>query len=111
MLKKVTARMVSVAIAFLVFGIIDNGIMVTVGSSIDATLGQMFSISTMASAGFGNTFSDMVGIILGRYTEKTVHRIIPHDDTFQISKTKIVVAESVGIVIGCLIGMSPLLLF
>ena len=109
MIKKTAARMISVAIAFIVFGIIDNGIMVTVGSTIDVTLGQMLSISTMTSAGLGNTFSDAVGIILGRYTEKTIHRIIPHDDTFILSRTRIIVAETTGIILGCLIGMTPLI--
>jgi len=104
-------RMFSVATAFIVFGIIDNGIMILAGSSIDSTLSVVLGISTMASAGLGNTLSDMMGIILGRYTEKTVYNIFPVDTTTKLSNTRTVFSEALGIVVGCLIGMLPLLLF
>lgn len=108
MVKKTLSRMISVSVAFIVFGIIDNGIMVIAGSTIDHYLGTILSISTMASAGLGNTFSDVIGIIMGRYTEKNIHRILPHNGEV-LSTTKTIIAEAIGIFIGCLIGMSPLL--
>jgi len=100
--------MLSVSVAFLVFGIIDNGIMVMAGSTIDHFFGTIFSLSTMASAGLGNTLSDVIGIIMGRYTEKTIHRILPHNGE-SLSSLQTVTAESIGIFCGCIIGMSPLL--
>lgn len=102
--------MISVSIAFIVFGIIDNGLMIIAGSAIDHFFGSMLSISTMASAGFGNAISDFAGIIMGRYTENTIHRIFPHDNN-GLSNVQIIISESVGILLGCLIGMSPLLIF
>lgn len=93
---------------FLVFGIIDNGIMVMAGSTIDHFFGTIFSLSTMASAGLGNTLSDVIGIILGRYTEKSVHRVLPHNGE-SLTTTQTITAEAIGIFCGCIIGMSPLL--
>ena len=85
--------------------------MILAGSSIDSTLSGVLGISTMASAGLGNTLSDMMGIILGKYTEKTVYNIFPADTKTILSSTRTVFAEAIGIVLGCLIGMLPLLLF
>lgn len=101
-------RILSISIAFIVFGIIDNGIMVLAGSAIDHFISSKFGLSTMTSAGFGNTVSDVIGIIMGRYTEKTVHSILPRNDN-GLSNFKIITAEAIGICIGCIIGMSPLL--
>lgn len=104
-------RMLSVATAFIIFGIIDNGIMIIAGSSIDATLSTLLGISTMASAGVGNTISDVAGIVLGRYTERFVYKIIPPNENIILSKTRKTLSEGIGIGLGCLIGMLPLLFF
>ena len=51
-------------IGMVVFGIMDNGIMVIAGSSIDEYISS-FGYSTMLSAGIGNTFSDAIGVLSG----------------------------------------------
>ena len=60
-MNRTFSRMFSVASAFIIFGVIDNGVMVVSGSAIEDTLGKLLGISTMASAGLGNTLSDIVG--------------------------------------------------
>jgi chitinase len=100
--------MFSVASAFIVFGIIDNGVMVVSGSAIETALGKTFNLSTMASAGLGNTLSDIVGIVCGRYIEKRLFKGLTKD-TENMSPRTVVISETIGITLGCLIGMTPLL--
>lgn len=102
--------MFSVASAFIIFGIIDNGVMVVSGSAIENALGSAFGLSTMAAAGLGNTLSDIAGIVCGRYIEKRLFKTLSAD-TSMMSPTKVIISETIGITIGCLIGMLPLLLF
>jgi len=110
MLQRTISRMFSVAIVFIAFGIIDNGIMVTSGATIYHFFGKLFSISAIASAGIGNTISGAIGIAIGRYTEKSLHKIFPPDEE-KMSRSKIVLSEVIGIIIGCSIGMTPLIFF
>lgn len=100
--------MFSVASAFIIFGIIDNGVMVLSGSAIENYLGHLFGISTMASAGLGNTLSDIVGIVCGRYIEKIIFKYVKKEEG-ELTRFQIIFSEAVGITFGCLIGMSPLL--
>jgi len=93
----------------MVFGLVDNGIMILAGSAIDTYIGAAFGFSTMASAALGNTFSDAVGIATGRWTEHILHRALPVVVEKQLSKRQIIFAETVGIIIGCLLGMIPLI--
>ena len=101
--------MLTVAVAFVVFGIIDNGIMVIAGTAIDNMVGSVLGISTMASAGIGNTISDAIGIASGRLIEHQLHRIIPAVKHGELTKHQVMLSETIGIVVGCLIGMIPLL--
>ena len=73
-MKRTLTRMLSVSSAFIIFGIIDNGVMVVSGSAIEQALGTTFGLSTMASAGLGNTLSDIVGIVAGRHIEKKLFK-------------------------------------
>lgn len=107
-MRRTLSRIFSVASAFIIFGIIDNGVMVISGSAIEDTLGKMFGLSTMASAGFGNTLSDIVGIVCGRYIEKRLFRRLTKDID-SMSPNMVILSEAIGITIGCLIGMTPLL--
>lgn len=102
-------RMLTVSVAFIVFGIVDNGIMILAGSAIDSSIGVIFGLSTMASAALGNTLSDVVGITSGRWIEYKLHLIIPVVQTGALSKKQIVFSETIGIAVGCLLGMMPLL--
>lgn len=98
-----------VGVAFVVFGIIDNGIMVIAGDALDKSIGVALGVSAMFSAGIGNTISDAVGMMSGRWIEHQLHKVIPSVGPKELSKKQVIVAETVGIILGCLIGMFPLL--
>lgn len=102
--------MLSISIAFFVFGFIDNSIMVLAGDMIDSYLGAWFGISTMFAAGLGNTISDVIGILSGRYVERCVHNYFGKVDTSKMKHWQVVLSEGIGITIGCLFGLLPLLI-
>ena len=101
--------MFSVSCAFIIFGIIDNGVMVVSGSMIENLLGSWLGISTMAAAGLGNTLSDIIGIVCGRFIERKLYKVMPIDDSTKLTKSQETISEALGITVGCLIGMLPLL--
>merc|ERR1712194_271751 len=57
------------AIPMLVFGCIDNSIMIVGGDVVDDMIGSTFRLSTLACAGLANTFADVVGISIGNSVE------------------------------------------
>lgn len=98
------------------FGFADNFIMIIAGDAIDAHLGMKFGISTMAAAALGNLVSDVAGIGLGDLIEAGAARLgisIPAmaQETRNLLSTRMVKGASgvIGISIGCLLGMTPLL--
>uniref|UniRef100_A0A0K0FE32 Transmembrane protein 65 (inferred by orthology to a human protein) n=1 Tax=Strongyloides venezuelensis TaxID=75913 RepID=A0A0K0FE32_STRVS len=106
------------AIPFVGFGILDNMIMIIAGEYIDQQLGAIFTISTMAAAALGNTISDVSGVGLAHYVEVLVGKFgIKHPDLsadqLNSRKGRLIsnIARAVGLVIGCTIGMFPLLFF
>jgi len=102
--------MLSVMVAFIVFGFIDNAILVLVGLELDILLASTFSITnSMLAAGLGNTVSDAVGIATGRFVEKIIHKRIPPVKDGDLSKGQVILAEVIGIVVGCILGLAPLL--
>ncbi|KFD58854.1 hypothetical protein M514_00017 [Trichuris suis] len=103
---------------FIGFGIFDNVIMIVAGEYIDNEVGTLLGISTMAAAAIGNLISDIGGIGIGNYIELLVSKLgltAPLLSAKQL-RTKRVrwtinMGRIVGIVIGCFIGMFPLLFF
>ena len=98
------------------FGIADNAIMIVAGDRIDATLGVRFGFSTLAAAGLGNLLSDVCGISLGEVIEGWCVRLgleAPQLTAEQAAmrSTRMLKwgAGALGISIGCLVGMLPLL--
>ena len=100
---------------FVVFGVLDNGIMVIAGNHIDDMFGVMLGLSTMASAGLGNLISDVVGVRAAGSVEDGAERMLPDprltEAQAQNPKVRFVsnYAKIVGISLGCLIGLTPLL--
>ena len=92
-------RILLVTLAMTVFGFIDNAVMILVGDSIDKTIAQTFGFSMMASAGLGNTISDAFGAALGA--------MVPLGED-NLSLPWNILASVVGIMLGCLLGMIPL---
>lgn len=103
------------AIPFVGFGFLDNAIMIVAGDYIDSTIGITFGISTMAAAAIGNLISDCCGIGLAGYVEMLASKlgIDPRLTSAQlamaITKKTEYAGRAVGIIIGCLLGMIPLI--
>ena len=94
----------------------DNLVMIQAGEAIDASFGVIFSLSTMTAAGFGQCFSDVAGITCGGIVDATVaklnlprHNLTP--DQLELKQTRMftTLGGCVGVVTGCLLGMSCLL--
>ena len=94
----------------------DNFIMIVAGDRIDSTFGVALGITTLAAAGLGNLVSDVVGVGLGGVIEAASDRLgIPaakltrYQMKTRAVKITNVAASIVGIALGCLLGMVPLL--
>lgn len=105
------------SIPFVGFGFLDNAIMIAAGEYIDLTVGATLGITTMAAAGIGNMISDVFGIGLAGYVEVLASRLgIPEANLsaaqLNMKSTRIASygGRAAGIIIGCFIGMFPLLL-
>lgn len=103
---------------FIGFGILDNGIMIIAGEYIDLQLGIFLGISTMAAAALGNLVSDLAGVFTAGSIENTVEKfqsIQPNlaPDQFHLKQVRWTTSFSraIGITVGCLLGMIPLLFF
>lgn len=112
-------RLVSltVAIPFVGFGIMDNAILIIAGDAIDTSLGVLLGISTMCAAAIGNIVSDVAGVMMGTVIEDwcALYLNLPQPNLTQAQRTLRSVRYAgqfgcgAGIVIGCIIGMFPLL--
>ena len=105
------------AIPFLGFGFMDNAILIVAGDAIDTSLGVVLGISTMCAAAIGNIVSDVAGIMLGTVIEDMATQLnlpTPNLNAAQRQLRSVRFANQfgcgLGIVVGCIIGMFPLLL-
>lgn len=111
------ALILTTSIPFVGFGIMDNAILIIAGDAIDTSLGVLLGISTMCAAAIGNIISDVAGIMLGTVVEDfcAKYLLLPTPDltTAQRQLRSVRWANQfgcgLGIVIGCIIGMFPLL--
>ena len=101
------------AIPMIGFGFMDNLVMIQAGDAIDNTFGVALGISTMTAAGFGQCFSDVAGNISGGTVDAAVARLnLPHhhltEAQLDMRQTRIwrTLGACVGVVTGCLLGMS-----
>ena len=119
------------AIPFVGFGIMDNSILLLSGEAIDMYLGVKLGISTVCAAALGNIISDLAGVALGTVIEDAVNkwskkieqitngriRLPPMPKlTYEQRNLRSVrfstqMGCAVGLTIGCIIGMFPLLFF
>jgi len=104
-------------IPFIGFGIMDNSILIVAGDVIDQSLGVTLGLSTLCAAALGNIVSDVAGVGFGAVIEEFSHKYvklpIPQLTSAQrqLRVTRIMgqTGTMIGLVIGCLIGMFPLL--
>jgi hypothetical protein len=104
------------SLPFIGFGFLDNFVMILAGEYIDVTLGARLGISTMAAAALGNTISDMMGVGSAWYVETLAVRLgaeCPPLAKAQldmlISRIATNLGRCLGVMLGCLLGMLPLL--
>eukprot|EP00536_Pseudo-nitzschia_multiseries_P015738 jgi/Psemu1/218980/e_gw1.942.23.1 len=99
------------------FGIMDNVVMITAGGAIDSTIGVSLGISTMAAAGLGQCCSDVAGLTSGGIVDAAVsklnlpsHGLSPQQLDTKTARMSSLLGACVGVVTGCLLGMSVLFL-
>uniref|UniRef100_A0A9J2PZR7 Transmembrane protein 65 n=2 Tax=Ascaris TaxID=6251 RepID=A0A9J2PZR7_ASCLU len=103
---------------FIGFGFLDNFLMIVAAEYIEHSLGVLLAISTMAAAGLGHIVADVAGIGLSHYVQflasktRVKHPVLTAEQLNSPLARKIVnLARLVGLVLGCLIGMIPLLFY
>ncbi|XP_032309147.1 transmembrane protein 65 isoform X4 [Drosophila ananassae] len=103
------------AVPFIAFGFLDNFIMIIAGEYIELSVGQVVTLSTMATAGLGNTISDIMGITLATYVENGCQilglkqpMLTSAQFELKSSKRATSIGRIMGITVGCLLGMCPL---
>ena len=107
------------AIPFVGFGFFDNAIMICSGSYLETTFCTAWGLSAMAAAALGNTLSDVAGIQAGGWIERLASKMGHLKDpqlTLEQMKSRPVqrvtlMSSAVGMTIGCLLGMIPLLFY
>lgn len=105
------------ALPFVGFGFLDNFIMTMAGDEIDALFGARLGLSTLASAGLGNLLADVAGIGFANSIEQTVRKLKWAKDpgvsgaqaALSITKWTKALGASLGVMFGCLLGLTPLL--
>lgn len=104
------------AVPFVGFGLCDNVIMITVGEMLEHNIVFACGLTPMAAAGIGQMVSDASGITLQGFIERFADRLgLPHP-RLSIEQQRLPSVRSLalasrigGIVLGCGIGMFPLL--
>jgi Transmembrane protein 65 len=98
------------------FGFMDNIVMIQAGEAIDMSLGVAFGLSTLTAAGFGQCVSDVAGFTCGGIVDAGVSKLnLPHHNLspaqldLKVTRTWHTFGGCVGVVTGCLLGMTCLL--
>ncbi|XP_023941117.1 uncharacterized protein LOC112048015 [Bicyclus anynana] len=104
------------SIPFIGFGFLDNFIMIIAGDSIESSMSAYITLSTMAAAALGNTFSDVIGIGSSYYVERAAvllglgaPKLSPVQLDMPVSRRFSNMGRVLGITLGCFLGMTPLL--
>lgn len=98
------------------FGFMDNLVMIQAGEAIDMSIGVAFGLSTMTAAGFGQCVSDVAGFTSGGIVDAMVtrlnlpgHGLSPKQLDTKRARIFHTIGGCVGVVTGCLLGMTSLL--
>ena len=105
------------AVPMVGFGFMDNIIMIQAGDFIDATLGVKLGISTLMAAALGNVCSDSSGVLFGGVVERLSERLkltqpglTAAQARMGVVKRAATLGQLIGIICGCCLGMTNLLL-
>lgn len=98
------------------FGFMDNLVMIQAGDLIDNSIGVTFGLATLTSAAFGQIFSDVSGVLSGSTVETAASRLgLPKANLtvaqYALPRVKMAatMGQCIGVVLGCLLGMTSLL--
>eukprot|EP00891_Asterochloris_glomerata_P006582 jgi/Astpho2/6582/e_gw1.00101.178.1_t len=91
--------------------------MLIAGEEIDATFGERLGLSTLAAAGLGNLVSDVAGLALAERLEVLAVKLgwspriamTTQQKALTITRAARTGGQMIGISVGCLAGMVPLL--
>ena len=86
-----------------VFGFIDNAGLWFGMDALDPFLNKIKGVGELTKAGLGNTFSDAVGSFAGTFAGIIIRSKLISKDEENIPE--FIWAESIGIIIGCLLGI------
>jgi len=114
--KQLRQLAVMAGIPFIGFGFLDNAIMLVAGNQIEMSLGVAFGVTPLMAAGLGNLMSDVCGLKAGGAIEILAAKLGLPDPGLTVAQLKLasvkrtsLLAGALGISIGCLLGMCPLL--
>lgn len=92
--------------------------MIAAGTQIEFHIGALLGISTMAAAALGNLVSDLAGLGLAGYVEAISSRLglpipdlTPKQADMWQTRVSAHLGKAIGVAIGCILGMFPLLFF
>ncbi len=92
--------------------------MLLFGEMIEMTVGAKAGLSTMAAAAVGNLFSDVTSIGFGKHVENMIAKLglgdaklSPEQEQTPRARSLRTYGSMIGIGIGCILGMWPLLVF
>ncbi|KAF5226111.1 hypothetical protein ECC02_000672 [Trypanosoma cruzi] len=108
----------SSAVPFMAFGMLDNTIFITAGDAIDKRFAEAFGMSTMAAAALGGVVSGTAGIQMHGLAERMAQRsrlarpptLTPSQSASASNGSATRVGSTLGMILGLLFGMTPLLL-
>ena len=115
--KQLQMLAIHTSIPFVGFGFMDNAILILAGDMIDFHLGVMLGITTMCAAAIGNIVSDVAGVLLGTavedfcaiYLKLPVPKLSNAQRQLRSVRFANQAGTAIGLVVGCIIGMFPLL--
>lgn len=109
---------VASAIPMVGFGFMDNVVMIQAGQAIDSTIGVQLALHTLTAAAMGQVVSDVCGVVFGGSLERFLTRMNlianPGLTTAQrqlpICRNVSMAGAVLGVICGCLMGATTLLL-
>lgn len=104
------------AVPMVGFGLMDNSILIHAGDNIERLFGAKYHLTGLEAAATGQVLSDCCGVLFGGVIESVSRRYVAvpglTQSQFALRMTQCVgtAGAAIGVVCGCLLGMSNLLL-
>ncbi len=113
------ALFIASSIPMIGFGFMDQFVLIQAGGYIDATFGIRFGLATLSAAAAGQVVSDVSGVLFGGALERVLTtktgwlrtpQLTPTQRQLPIGRNVSMLGAVVGVIIGCAIGATSLLL-